>query len=475
MSRWRKTLIAASVGSVAALGAMVSSNLPASAAPADLEVEYICKPTGSSSIVRHGPVRLVTYLTFDTDLAVGGPLNYTWKLQYTGDGSRLQSPGYFGPGGEVHAVGNLELKSNWMGILQPKGSADPEKALKPDYELGLPPMLNDPGLIDKPGTIKITPKDIDLDFTPPDSSVVINDGDDADNPSDMQIVYNGTWTPVGGRPSSEHHVHNDLHETTELNASAELTFVGTSVKYIGPTDKDAGPVNIYIDGQKRATVDPSRDGNDNPVNDDLNGGKALWVSPKLTYGKHVIKVENASTKPAWLDAFEVSTATEQLPTGFHSAKCTPASPPGSIVVTVGQGATSPPPTTTGPTDNPTTTPPTSPTPTSTGTPTNTATGTHSPSPSSQYTHPGIVIVGPGGTSTATPTASTSATPTVTKYVRPQVVKTPKGGVNTGEAPDPPMDSGAYTLIAGGSAMIMGSAAGGLVLWRRRAAHAGGVK
>lgn len=473
MSRLRKALIAASVGSVAALGAMVSSNLPASAAQADLEVEYICKPTGTSSIVRHGSVRLVTNLTFDTDLVVGGPLNYTWKLQYTGDGSRLQSPGYFGPGGEVHAIGNLELKSNWVGILQPKGSADPEKALRPDDELGLPPMLNDPGLIDKPGTIKITPKDIDLDFTPPDSSVVINDGDDTDNPSDMQIVYNGTWTPVGGRPSSEHHVHNDLHETTELNASAELTFVGTSVKYIGPTDKDAGPVNIYIDGIKRATVDPSRDGNDDPVNHDLNGGQPLWVSPKLTYGKHVIKVENASTKPAWLDAFEVSTATAQLPTGFHSAKCTPASPPGSIVVTVGERVTSPPPTT----NEPTTTPPTSPsaTNTSTGSPTATTTGTGSPSPSSQYTHPGIVIVGPGGTSTTTPTTSTSATPTVTKYVRPQVVKTPKGGVNTGEAPDPPMDSGAYTLIAGGSAMIMGSAAGGLVLWRRRAAHAGGVK
>ncbi|WP_327585783.1 hypothetical protein OHA25_01150 [Nonomuraea sp. NBC_00507] len=474
MSRWRKAWIAASVGSLAALGVVVLPNLPASAAPADLEVKYICTETGTSSIVRNPPVKLTTYLTFETDLVVGGPLNYSWKLEYTGDGSRFQSPGYFGPGGQVHAIGNLELKSNWTGILQPRGSAAPEKALRPDSPLGLPPMLNDPGLINKPGTIKITPRDIDLDFTPPDNSVVINDGDDSDNPSDMQIVYSGAWASVDDRPASEHHVHNDLHETTQLGASAELTFIGTSVKYIGPTDKDAGPVDIYIDGHKQATVDPSRDDNDKPVNHDLDGGKPLWTSPELTYGEHTIEIRNASTKPAWLDAFEVSTATAQNPTGFHSAKCTPASPPGSIVVTVGGSPSSTPPTS--PTSTPPTSPSTSQTPTN-GTSPSVSPTTGSPNPTSHDIHPPIVAVVPGGLSSATPTTSTttSVSPTATKYVRPQVAKTPKGGVETGEAPDPPADTGAYGLIASGSAMIMGSAAGGLLLWRRRAVHAGGVK
>jgi hypothetical protein len=86
-----------------------------------------------------------------------------------------------------------------------------------------------------------------------------------------------------------------------------------------------------------------------------------------------------------------------------------------------------------------------------------------------------VSVIPGVVSTATPTTTTSVKPTATKYVRPQIAKTPKGGVETGELPDPPVDTGAYGLIASGSAMIMGSAAGGLLLWRRRASHAGGVK
>ncbi|WP_188197010.1 hypothetical protein [Nonomuraea sp. SYSU D8015] len=455
----------------------MNASVPASAAPADLVIDYDCLPAGPSSIVRHGPVRLTTNLTFATDLTVGDPLNFAWKLNYTGDGSRLQSPGYFGEGAQVHATGNVELKSNWVGILQPRGSADPEGPLRPDLPLGLPPMLNDPGLTNRPGTIRITPKDIELDFTPPDNSVVINDGDDTDNPSDMQIVYSGGWTSVDDRPGSEHHVHNDLHETTQMGASAELKFVGTSVEYIGPHDKDAGKVDIYIDGIKRATVDPSRDGNDDPVNDDLDGGHTLWESPQLKYGEHTIKIQSASTKPVWLDAFEVSTATSQIPTGYHSAICKPVANPVSIEVTV-RDRTSPTNTSTS-----TNTPTDGPTNTSSGSPTSSSSGSPSGSPTTSatqpnYSYPTVIgshtVVIPratGTTSTATPKTTG---PTATKYVRPQVAKTPRGGVDSGEAPDGPQEA-PYALMASGAMLIAGSAGGGLLLRRRRAAHAGGVK
>ncbi|MFI7705664.1 hypothetical protein [Nonomuraea sp. NPDC049480] len=443
-------------------------NVPASAAPADLVIDYECTPVGTSSIVRHGPVRLTTNLTFATDLMVGDPLNFAWSLNYTGDGSRLQAPGYFGTGGQVHATGNVELRSSWVGILQPRGSSDPEDALRPDDPLGLPPMLNDPGLTNKAGKIRITPKNIELDFTPPDNSVVINDGEDTDNPSDMKIVYSGGWDSVDDRPSSEHHVHNDLHETTTMGASAELKFVGTSVEYIGPHDKDAGPVDIYIDGNKRATVDPSRDANDDPVNDDLDGGHTLWTSPELTYGEHTIKVQSASVKPVWVDAFEVSTATSQTPTGYHSALCKPVATPVSIEVTVRER--------TSPTDTGTPTgTPTTPTPDPTN-PTSNPTGS---SPSASQTHaatiappPVIVVPRVSGTGTTTATPKTTG-PTATKYVRAQVSKIPKGGVDSGEAPDGPQEA-PYGLLAGGAMLMMGSAGGGLLLRRRKAAHAGGV-
>ncbi|NUS01433.1 MAG: hypothetical protein HOV97_02605 [Nonomuraea sp.] len=471
MSRWRKSLLAASIASVAAIGVVALPGVPASAAPADLEVNYLCTPTGSSSIVRHGPVRLTTNLTFATDLVVGDPLNFTWKLRYAG-ASQLQSPGYFPQGAQVHATGNVKLESSWQGILQPKGSATQATALRPDSYLSLPESITDPGLIDKVGTIKVTPQDIELDFTPPDGSVVVNDGDDADNPSDMQIVYHGGWASKDDLPASEHHVHNDLHETNNINDWAEFSFIGTGVEYIGPTDKDAGPVDLYIDGEKISTVDPSRSDDDVPVNDDMNGGQTLWESPPLKYGKHTVKLVNASTKPAWLDAFRVITSTSNVPTGFHSAICKLEGGPVSVVVTVRDK--------TGPTNTVTPTEtPTTPTSSPTVTPTNTSTSTTSTSPTHNHSRPtsttglGHVIVVPAVTGTSTSTSTPTATgPTATKYVRAQVAKVPSGGVDTGEAPDPPDTP--YGLMASGAVLLMGSAGGGLAARRRRAAHAGGA-
>ncbi|MEV0227900.1 hypothetical protein [Nonomuraea sp. NPDC050786] len=471
MSRWRMALIAASVGSVAALGLAVVSGVPAAAAPADLVVDYDCRPSTPNSVVRNGPVRLTTNLTFATDLVVGDPLNFTWKLHYADD-SRLQSPGYFPAGGQVHATGNVQLVSSWQGILQPKGSADPEGPLRPDDYLKLPETMNDPGLTNKPGTITVTPKDIELDFTPPDGSVIVNDGNDADNPSDMGIVYGPGWASVDDRPTSEHHVHEDLHETTQSGAYAELKFIGTGVEYIGPYDKDAGPVDIYIDDTKRATVNPSRAGNDVPRNDDLNGGQTLWTSAPLKYGEHTVRIVNASSNSAWLDAFRVTTSTAKTPTGYHHAVCKLVGSPASVVVTV-RDKTSP--TNTGspsPTVSPTATP------TTDNTPTNTPTSTPTSTPTATNTTPngrsdgglGHVIVMPSATGTNSASATPKTTgPTATKYYKAQVAKTPKGGVDSGEAPDP--ETRPYGLMA---ALVMGGAGGGLLLRRRRAAHAGGV-
>ncbi|KAB8188840.1 hypothetical protein FH608_042955 [Nonomuraea phyllanthi] len=463
MNQWRKALIAASVGSVAALGMVALTDVPAAAALADLVVEYDCTASGPNSIVRNGPVRLTTNLTFATDLVVGDPLNFTWKLNYA-DSSRLQSPGYFPAGGQVHATGNVQLLSSWQGILQPKGSADAEKELRPDSPLSLPETMNDPGLIDKPGTITITPKNIELDFTPPDGSAIVNDGGDADNPSGMGIVYSSGWLSLDDRPASEHHIHNDLHQTMQEDATAELTFIGTGVEYIGPHDKDAGPVDIYIDGKKRATVDPSRADNDVPVNDDLDGGHTLWTSAPLKYGQHTIKIENASPKRAWLDAFRVITNTSKIPTGYHGATCKPINSPASIVVTVRDKASpTVTPSETPPTDNPPTDESPDPDPSDSET-------DNPPNNDNDDLNLGHVVVRPTATATQTVTPRSTG-PTATKYYRAQVPKTPSGGVDTGEAPE---ENQPHGLLTGGMALVMGSAGGGLLLRRRRAAHAGGA-
>ncbi|MEU7838114.1 hypothetical protein [Nonomuraea sp. NPDC049129] len=469
MSRWRRALIAASVGLPAAVGLMALHVPSASAAPADLQVEYRCTANTPNSIVRRDPVRLTTRLNFATDLVVGDPLNFTWKLDYADD-TRLQSPGYFPAGALLHAVGNVELDSSWQGILKPKGSADQTEELRPDNELALPEALTDPGLINKAGTIKVSPKDIVVDFTPPDGSVVVNDGNETDNPSDLEIVYNGSWTPRDDLPGSENHEHNDLHETTTLGASAEMAFVGTQVEYIGPWDKTAGPVDVYLDGTKRATVNPSRDGNDKPRNSNMDGGHTLWKSPTLAYGSHVVKIVSASASPVWLDAFKVSTMV-RTQTGFHRATCHLISGPVSVIVTVREPTK--PTETVSPTVSPTVNPSETPT---TPRPTGSASSSSSPTVTTPHVDPGVdrnlVSVVPGTLSTGT--ATPKPTTTKTKYVKAQVAKTPKGGVDSGEAPEPP-GGGSYGLIAGGSMLLMGSATGGLLLRRRKAEHAGGVE
>lgn len=65
----------------------------------------------------------------------------------------------------------------------------------------------------------------------------------------------------------------------------------------------------------------------------------------------------------------------------------------------------------------------------------------------------------------------TVTPTRPTPTAPQVIITPTGGAQTGEAPDEgPSGTG---LVGAGAAMVLGSAWGGVVLKRRRAAHVRG--
>ncbi|MEV0626934.1 hypothetical protein [Nonomuraea wenchangensis] len=462
MSRWRKALIAAGVG-MAASAALVMT--PAEAESFNLVVNYSC----TGGIAGNNPVTIKARVNIPTVVEVGSAMNLSWTLEYTNT-RRFLSPDYFEAGALTSIVANMKLDGAWNGVLEAHGTQE-QSALQPNVRLETPAGLSSSAHLTEEGVIQLRPQGMTVDFIPPAGVVTIN------NDELNRIKYQGPWVHDPATPVEYGDHLRDVHTSPQVDSTARIDFLGTGFEYIGRRMPGVSKVRVRVDDDTTGVVDPTKTESGQPTNA-INGNVSLWKRVDLPYGKHTVIIRNLDNAPIHLDAFKVHTGAMIEPPTLHRANCVVTSAPDVVEITVkGHDApTSPPPTTTGPTTTPPTTiPPTSPTPTNTGTPTNTATGTHSPSPSSQYTHPGIVIVGPGGTSTATPTASTSATPTVTKYVRPQVVKTPKGGVNTGEAPDPPMDSGAYTLIAGGSAMIMGSAAGGLVLWRRRAAHAGGVK
>lgn len=474
MARWRSALAVGSVGLVAGVCVVLPST-PASAAPADLVIDYDCYNVGNAySIAKYAPVRLRTRLTFATDLVVGGALDLKWSVAYK-DASRFSSPGYFAKGAQMNVLGNAQITGAWQGVLQPTGAATIANNLRMDDQLALPAGIADPGMITRAGVIKIEPKDIVVDFAPPDGEATVNNGNDGDNPRNHTITYNGAWTEFDDRLSSEHHVHNDYHETAQQSASAELKFIGTGVQYIGPHDREGGPVKVSLDGAQRAEVDPSRDANDDPVNEVRNGGFTLWESPQdLAYGEHIIKIENATSKKAWLDAFRVTTNTSKVPTDFHRASCRLVSTPVSVEVTV-RDKPGPSPTNT-PTTSPTITPSGTVSPTPTGTPTTTRPGNNNGNngnhnnTGNQTTADRLVMVQGNTTATATPTTKTSTGPTATTYVAAQVKKTPSGGVPSGEAPEPSAQP--YALMAGGGVLLAGSAAGGLAMRRRRAAHAG---
>ncbi|WP_031167408.1 hypothetical protein [Streptosporangium roseum] len=493
-------------------GALVTlASGPAGANTAELVVDYRCTG-GPGTIVQSGPVKLRTKVTVPTTLSVGEPLNIGWALDYK-DASRFGSPDYFAPGGKVTATGNIELSGAWVGVLKPVGSAEQSGQLEPGTILELPTNISDSAHTEEAGTVKVTPRKLFLDFTPPAGEVMVND-------DDQRVKYEtGYWEDLNDQPANNNDHHHDIHRTVEKNARVSLSFTGTGIEYVAQRDFRAGKAQFYIDGKPAtpAYIDASKMSDGTPSNDANRGGLTLWKFHGLNYGKHVVQVVNDEHgKWTQLDAFRVITKELAEPPTEHRATCTLVSAPVSVNVTIsgGGGTQSPDPsgtptvpptcvptstptsTPTGtpsatPTCNPTSTPtntppttppPTTPTPTCIITPTSTPTSTPGPSPTCRSTTtptptptstPSNTRQGNTSTSTPKPTLTVTATVTPTRATptTPQVTVVPSGGAQTGEASeDGPSGMG---LIGGGTAMVIGSVLGGVALKRRQAAHVRG--
>ncbi|MEU6996732.1 hypothetical protein [Nonomuraea sp. NPDC046570] len=451
MARWRKALIASSLG-LAASATFVAQ--PASANTAKLVVDYEC----TSGIAGSAPVQLRAKVSIPTVLKVGSTLNLGWSLEYVNERTFV-SPGYYASGGRVELTGNVKLSGAWNGVLEPRGNKE-QGELQPDLPMTLPEGLSDFAHLNREGVVKIEPKGLVVDFVPPSGEVVVND----DEPAVKYLA--GTWVhDQSTQPEFRDHLR-DIHTSGDQWASAELSFVGTGIEYIGRRMRDVSRVKVTV-GSAEAEVDPTK----NPNGSDTistEGNITLWSRKDLAYGPHKIKIENLDDRPINLDGFRVITREMVNPPTHHRSTCVITNNPGAVEVTV-QGDTTPP---TSP--PPTTPPPTTPPPTNT--PTN---GPTTGNPTNQAPHPNdtrtwgnrVVTVAPGvtATTTATPTGTAAPKPVTTKYVKGQVKKIPTGGVDTGEAPE---RREPYGLMAGGTVLLAGSAAGGLVLRRRRIAAAG---
>ncbi|MEU8251494.1 hypothetical protein [Nonomuraea sp. NPDC048916] len=456
MNRWRKALIAASVGA-AASAAFVA--MPAKADTFSLVVDYSC----TGGIAGSDEVKLRARVQIPTTVQQGGMLKLGWAIEHV-NAPRFKSPDYYAAGAKVSLIGNVKLDGAWNGTLEAHGSED-QGALKPNQPLTSPEGMSSEAHMTETGVIKLRPQAMTVDFVPPAGEIVVNN-------DDPRVIYRNAWThDTATRPEYGDWLR-DVHTTTTRTDEAIIRFRGTGFEYIGREMPDVGRVRVIIEGvdgrDDSAIVDPTKDSSGNPTNA-TKGNISLWERKDLSYGQHTVRIRSIDDgKPVHLDAFKLHTREMIDPPTEHRSTCVITNDPGAVEITVGGANSSPPvtPTTSDdptddPTDGPTRTPTTSSSPTAT-----------TPHDNSNPIGDRVGVV-TGNVTTTSPSATATPTTTVTKTVKPQVVKTPKGGVDTGEAPEEPR-SGSYGLIAGGSLLLMGSATGGLLLRRRRATHAGGA-
>ncbi|WP_271222039.1 hypothetical protein [Streptosporangium carneum] len=400
--------------------------------------------------------KLLVRAAIPTKVYVGQPLEIKWTL---GD-SPFKAPGDFPQKARVIARGSAGISDYWSGVgtLDSMGETVLANALQKEGPLPLPTLTPGSYIVGKEGEIKVTPRDLTVQFLPPDSFPVVNDSvGEGKNP---EIIYGpnpADWTRRADPQIDD--FQKDVQAAKTLDATVKYTFTGTGAQFITERDDDMGKVEVVLqeEGKQKpspaVTVDASKeeDGTTDVPANVKRTQQVLWNVSGLKYGSHTVTLTNKSAdKYMLIDAFKVLREPKpELYTHVNdfNAICKPTK---AETVTVKVEKT--------PTATPTT-----PAPTPTRTPTVT--------PSTVYT-----TVPPGSsTSTATPkptlTVTATVTPTRATPTTPQVVVTPTGGAQTGEAPDE--KSSGMGLIGGGTAMVLGSVLGGVALKRRRSAHARG--
>ncbi|MEV4104532.1 hypothetical protein AB0J42_30170 [Nonomuraea sp. NPDC049649] len=430
--------------------------MPAEAQTFNMVVEYRC----TGGIAGTDPVMLKARVQIPTSIETNTMLSLGWTVEYM-ENRRFLSPDYFPAGAQVALVGNVKLEGAWNGVLQPQGAVE-QGSLKPTEGLKVPEGMSSEAHMTREGVIKLTPQELEVDFIPPAGEQIVN------NDALDRIEYTGSWKHRKRTPPEYGDHLLDVHTTEAAADTATIEFLGTGFEYIGRRQPKIGDVQVVVDDDDSATVYPSRTETGEPTNS-IQGNTTLWRRDDLPYGQHKVTISGLEDgKRVFVDAFKILTKEMIDPPTLHRATCTAISTPDAVEINVGGGTPDPDPSDTDspdpdPSEDPSEDPGEEPTPSTTPSVTPSSTP---PVADDVDRHVSVVVTGE-----TTPTVTTSATVTVTN-TQPQVKATPKGGVDTGEAPE--RDTGSVGLLAAGSLLLMGSVTSGLVMRRRRAEHAGGM-
>jgi C1A family cysteine protease len=110
--------------------------------------------------------------------------------------------------------------------------------------------------------------------------------------SDSAPAFVGNWNQIQNTGA----VGNTIHQTTETQWVANLTFAGTGVDFLYTRQPGGGKVNIYIDGKLITTISQAAS---------TTQYQRKWSSATLKNGVHNIVIISTTSGPTNVDAFIV--------------------------------------------------------------------------------------------------------------------------------------------------------------------------
>jgi beta-galactosidase GanA len=157
----------------------------------------------------------------------------------------------------------------------------------------------------------------------------VNDVSYTYDDTDAALQYTGSWSHVANQSYTGGDYKNTESFSNKAGDSLTVPFTGTAVRWIGPKTNNHGYADVYLDGQKQATVDDS--GSQNQA--------VIFQKSGLADGPHTLKiVVTGSHSSGSTDNF-VSIDAIDLPTGAATANPTyPVVPqqPGTAITLAGR-------------------------------------------------------------------------------------------------------------------------------------------
>lgn len=113
---------------------------------------------------------------------------------------------------------------------------------------------------------------------------------------DASVTYDGNWTAVDSKIDA---YGGGLHQTTAAGATATIQFTGTQIVLYAESGPKNGTASITVDGNlEKANLS-------NESKYDTISNQAIYRSPVLEYGQHMLTMKADSGKPVNIDRIKV--------------------------------------------------------------------------------------------------------------------------------------------------------------------------